>query len=152
MNNHSANKSPSGKPANVLLITCSESPLLTVFLNLLDPLCVLQNLGGTLPAELLTDKGSGADQDSGWGTVEYAIDQLALRHILFLGHSRCCIPPMWRRREWGGKSAWFELDNQSVALESSVKPECYGAQQLSQLWLDEQMFRLNGFLKQSNRR
>jgi hypothetical protein len=50
----------SDNPARVLLVTCSESVLHSLFANLLDSVCIFQNLGGTLPA------GPG---DSGWGTV-----------------------------------------------------------------------------------
>jgi hypothetical protein len=81
-------------PTATLAVSCSESPLLSVFLKLLDPSCVIQTLGGTLPAEPSHTDLSNPREDSEWGTIAYAIDQLALRRIVLCGYSRCCLPAM----------------------------------------------------------
>jgi hypothetical protein len=130
------------KPAQALFITCAESPILTAFVASLDPLCVLQNLGGTvsLPTSFREKKGD----DLAWGTVEYALNVLGVRQVVFLGHSSCCVPPMWRRGEWSPPFMEPARDQASSRLREIVPLIAYD--NLSQAWLLEQMARLCDWL------
>jgi carbonic anhydrase len=74
--------------------------LCSALLQVWDPICVMQNLGGTFPESPQQDSSKLPD-DSGWGTVAYAVDGLAIRDILLCGHSRCCVPAMWVHGTWG---------------------------------------------------
>lgn len=130
------------KPAQALVITCAESPLLTAFVASLDPLCVLQNLGGTLSLPISVRDGRG--EDLAWGTIEYALNVLGLRHMVFLGHSSCCVPPMWRRGEWSPPFMEPTRDQASSRLRE-VAP-LISCDNLSQMWLLEQMVRLCDWL------
>lgn len=137
---------PAGnQPANALLICCSESPLLSAFVYSLEPRCILQNLGGTLPEKPPTISAAKSGGDSAWGTVAYALDQLALRHIVICGHSRCCVPPMWLRGKWGTVIKDMEPDSAMIRQLSD-------ANRASQPWLTEQMTRLDRFLAHSRHR
>lgn len=126
----------SDNPARVLLVACSESALHSVFANLLDPACIFQNLGGTLPV------GSG---NSGWGTVDYAIEQLGLKQILLCGHSHCHAPLM--------EPVISQIDAPAArtadAADFAAKLTFDDATFRSQLWLTEQMRRLSSFLDRS---
>jgi hypothetical protein len=130
------------KPAQAVVITCAESPLLTAFVASLDPLCVLQNLGGTLSLPISVREKKG--DDLGWSTIEYALNVLALRHIVFLGHSSCCVPPMWRRGEWS--PPFMERTRDQVSSRLREVAPLIACDNLSQAWLLEQMVRLCDWL------
>jgi len=128
-------------PTPVLAVSCSESSVLSAILLLLDASCVMQNLGGTLPAELPEQNLPNPMEHSGWGTVVYAIDHLGVRRILLCGHSLCCVPAMWIRGDWGT----LRLADSYVLSADPVGPS--GAKdRLAQMWLAEQIARLRGFL------
>jgi carbonic anhydrase len=128
--------SMSENQARALMVICSTSVLHTMLAHLLDPVCIFQNLGGTLPA------GPG---DSGWGTVEYGIEQLGLRQVLLCGHSHCNAPSM--------EPVISQIDAPAArtddAADSAAKLIFDDATLRSQLWLTEQMRRLSSFLDRS---
>jgi hypothetical protein len=130
------------KPAQALFITCSESPILAAFVASLDPLCVLQNLGGTLSLPISFKERKGGDLV--WGTIDYALNVLALSHVVFLGHSSCCVPPMWRRGEWSAPFMEPARDQASSPLREYIP--LIACENLSQAWLLEQMARLCDWL------
>lgn len=72
-------------PAKTLVITCSESTVLSAFVALLDPLCILQNLGGTLPSSQSLDDLKHSDDDVGWSTVAYALGKIRLTQVVLCG-------------------------------------------------------------------
>lgn len=139
MKRNQNNEGISHNPANALLVTCSESALHTAFATLLDPACIYQNFGGTLPAGW---------SDSGWGTVDYAIQQLGIRRIVLCGHSHCRAPMM--------QPAISQIDSAAVASATPVNSldrltfDEVGVR--SQLWLVKQMRRLSSFLDSSAHR
>lgn len=136
MNSNPKSRGIAENQAHALMVTCSSSVLHTMFANLLDPVYIFQNLGGTLPA------GPG---DSGWGTVDYAIEQLGLRQILLCGHSHCHAPLM--------EPVISQIDAPAArtngAAQSAAKPTLHDGTIRSQRWLTEQMKRLSSFLDRS---
>ncbi len=125
------------KPARALVITCSESPALAGFVASLDPLCTLQNLGGTLPS--LVDERD-ADRDIYWGNVAYALEQMGLRHVVFCGHSRCVVPSKRQHELHFGAS----LESRQAERPAGFKSSNHLC--ASQHWMLEQMQRLCGWL------
>jgi len=57
----------------------------------LDPLCVLQNLGGTLPTTQSLKDLNYRHGDVGLGTVAYALGERELRPVVLCGHFECYI-------------------------------------------------------------
>ena len=55
-------------PTKALVIACSESAVLSAFVASLDPLCILQNLGGILPSSQFLDDLKHKDDYAGLGT------------------------------------------------------------------------------------
>ncbi|SRR5579875_2561784 len=119
--------------ACALMTICSTSALHTMFANLLDPVCIFQNLGGALPTR---------SDDSGWGTVEYAIEQLGLRQILLCGHSRCTAPSM----RSANSQIHATVPRTANGPDSAAKLKFDDATLRSQRWLTEQIYRLSSFL------
>jgi carbonic anhydrase len=78
-------------PAKALVITCSESTVLSAFVASLDPLCVLQNLGGTLPTTQCLKDLNYRHGDVGLGTVAYSLGERGLRQVVLCGHFECYI-------------------------------------------------------------
>lgn len=126
------------RPARALIVTCAESPVLSAFVASLDPLCVLQNLGGALPGAI---SGAGkAGDEMTCGTIEYALNELGLRHIVLLGHSSCRVPSMRRRRERSLAPAQ-RVDEPGPSWLRAARGSS-SCDNLSQAWLLEQMARL----------
>jgi carbonic anhydrase len=136
MNSNPKSRSGAENQAHALMVTCSSSALHTMFANLLDPVYIFQNLGGTLPASA---------GDSGWGTVDYAIEQLGLRQILLCGHSHCYAP----RMEPVSSQIDAPAARTNGAAHSAAKLTLYDETIRSQRWLTEQMKRLSSFLDRS---
>lgn len=134
------------QPANALVISCSESPSLSAFAYLIEPRCIVQNLGGTLPSALATSGAGGAVDESAWSTVAYAVDQLAIKHIVLCGHSRCCVPAMWLRGEWDTRKRGDRT------VKSAIEVQLLDANRASQSWLTEQANRMEGFLARNRHR
>jgi carbonic anhydrase len=134
------------QPANALVISCSESPTLSAFAYLMEPRCIVQNLGGTLPSVPPTSGAGSASEESAWGTVDYAVDHLAIGHIVLCGHSRCCVPAMWLRGEWDTRNRGDRT------IESAIEAQFLDADRASQSWLTEQANRLEGFLARRRHR
>ena len=79
---------PDGQPAQVaaraLFIGCSENASVAALLAAFDPVCVVQNLGGTVPRT-----PDGSDDLSNAATIDYALDHLRVAHIVLCGHADC---------------------------------------------------------------
>lgn len=133
-------------PAQALVITCSESPILGMFAASLDPLLTLQNFGG-VPA-VSTSPSFSANGNDGidpeCGTIEYALDELAIRHIVFCGHSKCRVPALMRNGKW--PSSRPEASGEQLHAETKLGVQTVPGKHLSQVWLVEQMARLNDWL------
>lgn len=123
------------KPAQALFITCAESPLLPAFVASLDPLCVLQNPSGTLSLPISVRENKGDDPT--WGTSEYALNVFLLRQVVFLGHSSCCVPHMWRRGEWS--PPFMEPTRDQASSRPREVAPLIACDKLSQAGLLEQM-------------
>ena len=138
-------------PAQALVITCSESPILGIFAASIDPLLTLQNFGG-VPA-VSTSPSSSANGNGGidpeCGTIEYALDELAIRHIVLCGHSKCRVPALMRsgRRPCSGPEAPGEQLCAEINVEAHTAPEKH----FSQIWLVRQMARLCDWLAEAPR-
>jgi carbonic anhydrase len=68
----------------VLLVTCAESRLVEQLRTQLPTACVLQNLGGVLPR---SPRAPRAATDV--ATIDAAIDDLGVRHVVCVGHLGC---------------------------------------------------------------
>ena len=71
-------------PARALFVGCSENASVVALLAAFDPVCMLQNLGGTVPRT-----PDGSDDQSSAATIDYAIDHLRVAHIVLCGHADC---------------------------------------------------------------
>lgn len=71
-------------PARALLVGCSENASVAALLAAFDPVCMLQNLGGTMPRT-----PDGSDDESSAATIDYAIDHLGVSHVVLCGHADC---------------------------------------------------------------
>ena len=71
-------------PARALFIGCSENASVAALLAAFDPVCMLQNLGGTVPRT-----PDGSDDQSNAATIDYAIGHLGVTHIVLCGHADC---------------------------------------------------------------
>jgi len=137
-------------PARALAIICSESTVLSVFVALLDPLCILQNLGGTLPTTQSPDDANYSDGDVGWGSVAYALGEMGLRQVVLCGHFGCCVAAGGSAadgtlpvREFGGRN------DTRLAEQLVVASELPAPKRASQLRLVEQLLRMDAYLARS---
>ena len=127
-------------PAKALVIACSESPVLSAFVASLDPVCILQNLGGTLPStQSLDDLKQKDDDDGGWGTVAYAVGKMGLTQVVLCGHSECRMGTA-TVQESGVRN------DMRLAEQLVVAAELPAAKRTSQLWLAEQLLRMDAYL------
>ena len=126
-------------PAKALMITCSESAVLSAFVASLDPLCILQNLGGTLPSTQSLEDLKQKDDDRGWDTVTYALGKMGLTQVVLCGHSECRMGTA-AVREFGVRNDVHLADQLVVAAELPA------AKRTSQLWLAEQVLRMDAYL------
>src|SRR5258708_23176043 len=121
-------------PANALVITCSESTVLSAFVASLDPLCILQNLGGTLPTSL---------DDVGWDTVAYALGKMGLRHVVLCGHFECCTTASWQTVNEALPTEFGVRNDRQLAEQLDVGSELPAAKRTSQSWLVEPSVRMD---------
>ena len=70
--------------------------MLSAFVASLDPLCILQNLGATVPTTQSRDDPNYGRDDAEWDTVAYALGEMGLNQVVFCGHSECCISANWQ--------------------------------------------------------
>jgi len=134
-------------PAKALAITCSESPVLSAFVASLDPLCILQNLGGTLPTTQSLDDPNYRDNDVGWGTVAYALGQMGLRQVVLCGHFECCIAAGRQAENGAPPAPEFSVRNDTqLAEQLVVASKLPASKRASQLWLVEQFLRMDAYL------
>jgi carbonic anhydrase len=139
-------------PAKALVITCSESTVLSAFVASLDPLCVLQNLGGTLPTTQSLDDLNYRDDDIGWGTVAYALGEMGLREVILCGHFECCIAGGWRADNGRPPVPEYSVKNDTqLAKQLNVASELSAPKRASQLWLVEQTLRMDAYLTHRSR-
>jgi hypothetical protein len=114
--------------------------VLSAFVASLDPLCVLQNLGGTLPTTQSLDDLNYRDDDVGWGTVAYALGEMGLREVVLCGHFGCCIAGGWRADNGRPPVPEFSVKNDTqLAKQLNVASELSAPKRASQLWLVEQI-------------
>lgn len=134
-------------PAKVLVITCSESTVLSAFVASFDPLCSLENLGGTLPIPQSLDDDKSRDDNVGWGTVDYALSEMGLRRVVLCGHSECCIPATWEAHKWAQAAREFSVDAATgISGRLEVAAELPAFKHASQLWLVEQIRRMDTYV------
>ena len=126
-------------PAKALVIACSESTVLSAFVAWLDPVCILQNLGGTLPSTQYLDDLKENDNDGGWGTVAYALGKMGLTQVVLCGHSECRMGTA-TVQEFGVRK------DVRLAEQLVVAAELPAAKRTSQLWLAEQLLRMDAYL------
>ena len=140
-------------PAKALVITCSESTVLSAFVASLDPLCILQNLGGTLPTTQSLDDLNYRDDDVGWGTVAYALGEMGLRQVVLCGHFGCCVAAGWPAADGTLPVREFGLRNDTrLAEQLVVASKLPATKRASQLWLVEQLSRMDAYLHRSGYR
>lgn len=133
--------------AKAFVITCSESNVLSAFVASLDPLCTLQNLGGTLPTTQFQDDPNYRDDDVEWGTVAYALGEMGLRQVVLCGHSECCIPAGWQGPSWSPPVREFSVRNDTqLAEQLDLAAKLPAYKRASQLWLVEQTLRMDAYL------
>jgi carbonic anhydrase len=134
-------------PARALVVTCSESTVLSAFVASLDPLCILQNLGGTVPTTQPRDDPNWGGDDAGWGTVAYALGEMGLNQVVFCGHSECCVPAKWQADNWARSVREFRGEcamGVTDSLDTAAKLPAF--KRASQLWLVEQILRMDAYL------
>ena len=137
-------------PTKALVITCSESTVLSAFVASLDPLCILQNLGGTLPSTQSPDDPNYGDGDVGWGTVAYALGEMGLRQVVLCGHFGCCVAAGWRADNGTLPVREFGVRNDTrLAEQLVVASELPPPKRASQLRLVEQLLRMDAYLARS---
>jgi carbonic anhydrase len=133
-------------PAKALVITCSESAVLSAFVASLDPLCILQNLGGTLPSKQSLDDLKHIDE-TGWSTVAYALGKMRLRQVVLCGHFECCIAAGRPTENGASPAPEFSVRNDTrLAEQLIVASKLPAPKRASQLWLVEQLLRMDAYL------
>jgi len=143
--------SDSQAPAKALVITCSESTVLSAFVASLDPLCVLQNLGARVPTAQSRDDPNYGGDDAGSGTVAYALGEMGLNHVVFCGHSECSIPANRQAENWAPPVQVFGVKNATGVTDSLDMAAKLPAFSASQLWLVEQTLRMDTYLAHCTR-
>ena len=135
-------------PTKALVIACSESAVLSAFVASLDPLCILQNLGGILPSSQFLDDLRNQDDGAGWGTVAYALGKMGLRQVVLCGHSECGIATATQvnNPESSPVPGSGIRKDERLAEQSIVAEKLQAAKRTSQLWLLEQLLRMNAYL------
>ncbi|MGC9258881.1 MAG: carbonic anhydrase [Phycisphaerae bacterium] len=131
------------RPAQALVITCSESPRLGTFAASIDPLLTLQNWGGVAAGSCANANGNdGIDSDC--GMVKYAIDELGIQHIVLCGHSKCRVPALIRSGKW--PCPRLETPGEQLCTEITMEAHTAPEKYISQIWLARQRARLVDWL------
>jgi carbonic anhydrase len=135
-------------PTKALVIACSESAVLSAFVASLDPLSILQNLGGTLPSSQFLDDLKHKDDDTGWGTVAYALCKMGVRQVVLCGHSECGVATATQINNLESSPVRESGIRNDIRLAEQlvVAAELPAAKRTSQLWLLEQLLRMNAYL------